>query len=441
MKRLISTELRGWLKRKDRKPLLLRGARQVGKTWLARDLAAAAGLDLVEVNFELRPEAKAAFRSLQPVEILKSLGFLGFPPVVADCSLLFLDEVQECPAAIAALRYFHELRPDLAVLASGSLLEFAMESGNFPMPVGRIESLWVHPLGFAEFLMAKGNPVLAQTLAEMAPAQALPDLAHAQALADLREYLFCGGMPAATRAMAEDGDVAACRRAHLSILQTYRQDFAKYAPRIKTDLAERLFLRAPGLVGGRLKFSAIAPDHRAAEVRSALEALEKAGVVRRVIHSAGQALPLATDSNPRLAKLVLLDVGLMHAALQIDAAWVQDPELLAIHRGAVAEQFVAQEIIACAPSSREPELFFWVREALNSQAEVDYLLASGSQVVPIEVKAGASGSLKSLRSFLASHPHSPLGVRLYGGTTQTEDRLLHLPLYAAGALHRVHGRA
>jgi hypothetical protein len=439
MKRHLSIELRAWLQRKDRKPLLLRGARQVGKTWLAQDLANAEGRDLVEVNFELRPDAKEAFRSLDPAEILKNLAFLGFPLALPESSLLFLDEIQECPAAIAALRYFHELRPDLAVLASGSLLEFAMESGKFPMPVGRVESLWVHPLGFSEYLMAKGNTPLAQTLADMQPAQPLPALAHAKALAELREYFFCGGMPSAARAMAEDGDVAACRRAHLSILQTYRQDFAKYAPRIKADIAERLFLRAPGLVGGRLKFSTIDPGCRASELRPALEALEKAGVLRRVIHSAGQALPLATDSNPRLAKLVLLDVGLMHAALQIDAKWVQEPDLLAIHRGAVAEQFVAQEIIACGPPDREPELFFWVREALNSQAEVDYLLAVGSQVIPIEVKAGAAGSLKSLRSFLASHPHSPLGVRLYGGTTHAEERVLHLPLYAAGAVHRVAG--
>lgn len=437
MKRHISGELREWLYRKDRKPLLLRGARQVGKTWLVRELARAEKRGLVEVNFELRPDAKGAFASLQPAEILKSLAFLGFPPVLPDSSVLFLDEIQECPAAITALRYFHELRPDLTVVASGSLLEFAMESGKFSMPVGRVESLWVHPLVFSEFLLAKGNESLAQTLSGMPPGQALPAPAHGKAMADLREYLFCGGMPAATRAMAEDGDVAACRRAHLSILQTYRQDFAKYAPRIKADIAERLFLRAPGLVGSRLKFSGIDPEHRAAEVRPAVDALEKAGVIRRVVHSAGQALPLATDSNPRLAKLVLLDVGLMHAALQIDAKWVQEPDLLGIHRGAVAEQFVGQELVACGPPNREPELFFWAREALNSQAEVDYLIGVGSQVVPVEVKAGPAGSLKSLHSFLASHPQSPLGVRLYGGITHATQNVLHLPLYAAGLVHRV----
>jgi hypothetical protein len=437
MKRRISGNLKDWICRKDRRPLLLRGARQVGKTWLVRDLAQQAGMSLVEVNFELRPDAKNVFRSPDPVEILKGLAFLGFTTVTSGKSLLFLDEIQECPAAIVALRYFYETMPDLAVVASGSLLEFAMESGRFSLPVGRVESLWVHPMGFSEYLMAKSNGALAEAVAEMDPMQPLPVVAHEKAMAELREYLFCGGMPAAVRAMAEDGDIAACRRVHLSILQTYRQDFGKYAPRIKSDIAERLFLRAPGLVGGRLKFSAIDPDHRAADVRSAVEALEKAGVIRRVIHSSGQALPLATDSNPRLAKLVMLDVGLMHAALQIDAQFVQEPDLLAIHRGAVAEQFVAQELLACGPAEREPELYFWIREALNSQAEVDFLLAIGSMVLPIEIKSGSSGSLKSLRLFLASHPQSRLGIRLYGGLHLREASLCHLPLYAAGTLHRL----
>lgn len=437
MFRRISIDLQAWLLRKDRRPLLLRGARQVGKTWLARALAREQGLDLVEVNFELRPDAKEAFRSLQPAEILKNLAFLGFPVPKPGTSLLFLDEIQDCPAAIAAMRYFYELVPELAVLASGSLLEFAMEAGEFSLPVGRVDTLWVHPMGFAEFLRAKGNETLAGVLDSRNPDEPLPEVAHRMAMEELRGYFFCGGMPAAVKAMAEDQDAEACRRVHLSILQTYRQDFAKYAPRIKADIAERLFLRAPGLVGGRLKFSAIDPDHRASDVRPAVEAVEKAGVIRRVFHSAGQSLPLATDSNPRTAKLVMLDVGLMHAALRIDAEFIQEPDLLAIHRGAVAEQFAAQELLACGPSDREPELYFWAREELNSQAEVDFLIASGSKVLPIEIKSGSSGTLKSLNLFLDSHRQSPLGIRLYSGPHLRDDRILHLPIYAAGCLHRL----
>lgn len=437
MFRRILSDLRDWLQRKDRRPMLLRGARQVGKTWLARKLAEQEGLDLVEVNFELRPEAKEAFRSLQPEQILKTLGLLGFSVPKKEKSLLFFDEIQECPAAIAAMRYFYELMPDLAVLATGSLLEFAMEAGEYSLPVGRVETLWVHPMGYAEFLRAKGNDALADAVESLDPDEPLPGIAHRKAIEELRDYLFCGGMPAAVQSLAADHDVEACRRAHLSILQTYRQDFAKYAPRIKAEIAERLFLRAPGLVGGRLKFAAIDPDHRSSEVRPAVEAVEKAGVIRRVFHSAGQSLPLATDSNPRIAKLVMVDVGLMHAALRIDAELIQEPDLLAIHRGAVAEQFAAQEILACGPTDREPELYFWSREQRNSQAEVDFLIASGSKVLPVEIKSGSSGTLKSLHLFLDSHRQSPLGVRLYNGPQLREDRILHLPLYAAGTLHRL----
>lgn len=426
-----------WFVRTDRKPLIIRGARQVGKTWLVRELAQQRGLRLVEVNFELRPDAKAAFQSLQPAEILKVLSLLGFPPVETGSSLLLLDEIQVCPQAIAALRYFYEQRPDLAVIGTGSLLEFAFETERFSMPVGRVEFMWLYPMDFSEYLRVRGNTTLADAIAQFGPSNfTWADITHSHSLSELRNYLFCGGMPQALQAMAENNDPAAARRAHLSILQSYRQDFYKYAGKVKAHLAEQLFLRAPSLVGGRLKFSHIDSELRSADAKPAVVALEKAGVIRRVFHTSGQGLPLAVDRNERIAKLVMLDVGLMHAALQIDAQLVQEPDLLAIHRGAVAEQFVAQELLAAAPPDREGELYFWTREALNSQAEVDFLVSTGSHVLPVEVKSGASGTLKSLQSFLNSHPACPIGVRLYTGTPMTEDRLLHLPLYLAQAALR-----
>jgi len=432
MNRQTIRYLQDWFARADRKPLLLRGARQIGKTWTVRELARVLNLRLVEVNFELSPQAKDAFRSQNPSEILKALAFLGYPPVESGLSLLLLDEIQECPQAIAALRYFYELRPDLAVIGTGSLLEFALEAERFPMPVGRVEFLWMHPMNFHEYLLARGNSALAEEIGSFKLKNAWSEIAHQQALLELRNYLYCGGMPQALQAMAEGNDAIACRRAQLSILQSYRQDFYKYAKRIKPQIAERLFMRAPGLVGGRFKFSHIDSETRSAEIKPAVEALEKAGVIHRVFHSSGQGLPLATDSNERISKLMMLDVGLMHASLQIDIQLVQEPDLLAIHRGAVAEQFVAQELLAATPFGQAGELFFWVREALNSQAEVDFLVAHKSCVVPIEVKSGAAGSLKSLRSFLDSHSASPRGVRLYAGMPVRAQDVDHLPLYMAG---------
>jgi uncharacterized protein len=432
MFRHIDGFLREWWARADRKPLLIRGARQVGKTWTARALANAVQAPLIEVNFELRPECKQAFSTPDPGQILKALSFLGFPMAEPGKHLLLLDEIQECPPAIVALRYFYEQVPKLGVIATGSLVEFALEQERYSMPVGRIESAWLHPMSFGEFLRAKGNSALAEAIETGPLAQALPEPAHLHALKELREYLFCGGMPQAVLAMTSAKDVESVRRTHRSILQTYRQDFYKYAPRIKAALAEKLFLKAPGLVGARFKFSHVDPDSRSSEIKPAVEALEKAGVIRRVVHSSGQGLPLATDANPRIAKLLLLDVGLMHASLNIDAQLVREPDLLGVHRGAVAEQFAGQELIAGSPPDREPELYFWAREALNSQAEVDYLIDSGPRVLPIEVKAGAAGTLKSLHGFLDSHPHSPVGIRLYSGAVARDKRVLHLPLYMAG---------
>ncbi|MEO6098536.1 MAG: AAA family ATPase [Fibrobacteria bacterium] len=437
MFRKINGFLANWWARSDRKPLLLRGARQVGKTWTARTLAETVGATLIEVNFEFRPECKQAFHSLDPAQILKALSLLGLPMAEPGKHLLLLDEIQECPQAIIALRYFYEQMPRLAVIGTGSLMEFALEQERFSMPVGRIESAWLHPMSFGEFLRAKGNPGLAEAIETDPFANPLPEAAHQLALKELREYLFCGGMPQAVLAMTSVQDVESVRRTHRSILQTYRQDFYKYAPRIKAALAETLFQKAPGLVGGRFKFSHVDPESNSKEIKPAVEALEKAGVIRRVIHTSGQGLPMATDANPRIAKIILLDVGLMHASLHIDAQLVQEPDLLGVHRGAVAEQFVAQEVIASAQPDQEPELYFWAREALNSQAEVDYLIAWGSKVMPIEVKAGAAGTLKSLHSFLDSHPNSPMGVRLYSGAVLREEKVVHLPLYSAGAVRKL----
>jgi predicted AAA+ superfamily ATPase len=429
MKRHLLDSLQEWIRRKRRKPLLLHGARQVGKTWLIRELARQEKIPLTEVNFELHPAARGAFASPDPSTILHQLALIGFP--VSPGGLLFFDEIQECPAAITALRYFHELQPDIPVVATGSLLEFAMDAAEFSMPVGRLESLWLHPMDFMEFLLAKEKPDLAEAISSLAPGQSLPAAAHAVALSLLRDYFFTGGMPEALCEFIDNADSTACRRAQLSILQTYRRDFAKYAPRVPADLAENLFLRTPGLIGDRLKFSRIDPDRRASSVREALNALEKAGVVRQITHSSGQGLPLAAQSNPRLVKLVFLDIGLLHAALRIDAELVSQPDLLGVHRGAAAEQFVAQELLAATPSNQEPELSFWVREALNSQAEVDFLLPVESHVIPIEVKAGSTGSLKSLHLFLESHPATPYGIRLHSAPGHTEPRLRHIPLYAA----------
>lgn len=426
--------LNDWIRRKDRKPLLLRGARQVGKTWLARELARLEGRVLVEINFEQRPELKRAFDSAVPSTILATLGLMGMPVPSSGEPVLLLDEVQECPQAIIALRYFYEQMPQLCVIATGSLLEFALPSARLPMPVGRVESLWLGPMTFNEFLHAEGRTELANHLESESPFSPLSIVAAGEAGKLLPTYFFCGGMPAAVKVWTEDKDAQAVSRAHLGLLQTYRQDFHKYAPRIRTDLAEALFLKAPALVGGRFKFSHVDPSSRSSEIRPAVEALENAGVIRRVNHTSAQGLPLALDENPKISKLVFLDVGLMHTALRIPSAWVGHEDLLAVHRGAVAEQFVAQELLASEPQGMEPALHFWAREAINSQAEVDYVVAMNAKVIPIEVKAGATGTLKSMRLFLQSHPRTPFGIRLSTSPAERVDNIVTLPLCYAGSL-------
>lgn len=435
MFRDIDLYLQAWYSRKDRKPLILRGARQVGKTWAVRELARAIGVQLIEINFEHFPKFKAAFETPDPAQILKLLATYGIAHPEPGKALLFFDEIQECPQAIVALRYFYELMPDLAVIATGSLMEFTLMRERVSWPVGRVEFAWLFPMSLSEFIRAKGNKTLADLIKEN-PLKVKPlPTVHGEAMRDLRDYLFSGGMPKAVEAMTRDQNPQAVRRIHNEILHAYRLDFHKYAPRIRPDLAERIFEKAPTLVGGRFKYTHIDPERTSKEIKPAIEALQKAGVLRLVTHASGQGLPLATDSNPRICKLLFLDVGLMHAALDIDAQFVQAPNLLAIHRGAVAEQYVAQELLATAPPDKEPQLYFWSREALASQAEVDYLIPRDGTVLPIEVKAGAAGTLKSMRLFLESHPKSPRGVRFYDGEPWDEDgKISHLPLYSVGSL-------
>ena len=436
MKRRIITYFQNWIQSPLRMPLILRGARQVGKTWAVREFARQENLELVEINFELHPKTKEAFSNLEPEKILKALTFHGHPMVKAGSFLLFLDEIQECPQAIKALRYFKELMPELAVIATGSLMEFSLMKEKISWPVGRVEFAWLYPMSLSEFIEARGNPALAEILGhDPFEDKALSASIHAVALEELREYLFCGGMPAAVHALIATKDPAEVRKVHDAILFTYRGDFHKYAPRIDADLAEKLFMNAPTLVGSRFKYSHIDPDRRAAEIKPAVGALEKAGIIRLVLHTSAQAAPLAAHTNPRIAKLLFLDVGLMHAGLRIDREIVQSPELLGIHRGAVAEQFVGQELLATTTPYNEPGLWFWNREALNSQAEVDFVIAPKATLIPIEVKSGASGRLKSLRSFLDSHPNSDIGYRLYEGRMEKgADGIVHLPLYFAGLL-------
>ena len=450
--------LSAWAARRPRKPIVIRGARQVGKSTLALESARAAGLTPVAVDFERDPELREAFAGRDPARILALLKLLTGKTAAAGTHLLFLDEIQAAPEALAALRYFHEEMPELHVLAAGSLLEFALAQTRFPMPVGRVEYMHLGPMHFEDFVTAVGEADLADflrgfTLSDIGE-NALPAALHRKCLDLLRRYWVVGGLPEAVAAFASSGglDFEPVSRVLQSVVATYRDDFAKYGR--SRDRIRMVFDRLPHLVARKFKYVEVSREHRASEIGAALDHLCMARVACKVFRTAANGVPLAAEINERFFKCLHVDVGLMCAALGLDVLDLErqgDPTL--VNRGAVAEQFVGQHLLYAAAPYRTPALHYWARETRNAAAELDYVMAVGSRVVPVEVKAGATGSLRSLHQFIREKS-SPLALRFNGdppsllrdsrklpdGTTVRYD-LLSLPLYLVGQARRLIGEA
>src|SRR5258708_6599795 len=255
MKRIIDYYLKSWKSDPYRKPLLLRGARQVGKTHAARTLGASFS-DFFEINLENQQAAHIIFeKDLQPDRIIRELSALMLKPIIPGKTLLFIDEIQAVPRAILALRYFYEQMPELHVIAAGSLLDFAIEQVG--IPVGRVEMLYMRPVSFIEFLCAVSSNILMQELLNHTSMNPISDIVHNKLLSLLGEYLAIGGMPEAVKCWQETRDVLGCPKIHKSILSTYRQDFGKYAKRLQVKYVELLFEHIPLQLGQKFKYTAI----------------------------------------------------------------------------------------------------------------------------------------------------------------------------------------
>lgn len=446
--------LQEWARRESRKPLVIRGARQVGKSTLVREFARKSGMPLVEINLERDPQMGQAFATNDPARILSTLTLMTGQTMAAGECLLFLDEIQAVPSALAALRYFYEEMPDLHVLAAGSLLELALGEKGFSMPVGRIEFLHLGPMDFEDFLVAIGRPHLAEHIRTFSLADGFPEALHAQYLDLLRQYWVVGGLPEAVSAYAataagQPRDFASVARVQQNMLATYRDDFAKYSHGRLKERMQLVFDRLPALVGRKFKYVAVSRDHRASELGDALGQLCMARVAWKVRRSAANGLPLGAEPDERHFKCLTMDVGMMCAALHLNTIDLGKENPVLVNDGAVAEQFVGQHLLASGKPYETPALHYWAREARNAAAEVDYVLPVGRHVVPVEIKAGTTGSLRSLHQFLAGK-RCDFAVRLNGDVpsllhdarrladgSAVDYRLLSLPLYLAGQVRRL----
>ena len=436
MKRDIEQALYEWKNQKSRMPLLMRGARQVGKSYLIENFGKTAFAKTVVVNFELQPELKKCFVTLNPEEIINRLQLMMGVTIEEQNTLLFLDEIQEHPEAIMALRYFLEKKPNIAVIGAGSLLEFALESKNFNMPVGRIQFIHLGPLSFGEFLTAAGHVALRSHLAGVQLSQPPESQLHEKLLELLRIYLILGGMPSALNAYFENRDWQNTQRIQSSLLQTFRSDFGKYAKTSENKYLLRVFDQAPQLVGNRIKYANIDDECQSRDIKNALQLLELAGIIKTVVATSAAGLPLGAQANEKKFKLIFLDVGLMQNVCGLQSVLTVAKDFLQINAGAVAEQFVGQELSAYADPYQPHRLFFWVRDKKNSSAEVDYVTAIDSQRLPIEVKAGKTGKLRSLRLFL-EEKQIPFGVRFSQEPLSFYAQILSVPLYMVEQLPRL----
>jgi len=436
MQRDLERDLFDWKEHKDRMPLLLRGARQVGKSYIVEGFGKKAFKNTVIVNFEYRPELKKCFTTLDPVEIINKLQLLMGEAIEEEKTLLFLDEIQECPNAIMALRYFKEKHDRFAVIGAGSLVEFALNSPDFKMPVGRIQFIYLEPLSFGEFLTASGNEMLRRHLQELRLSSVSDDAIHQKLLNLLRVYLIVGGMPAVVKEYLESRDFLNCQRVQNSLLQTYRSDFGKYAKSSELKYLQKVFDETPRLVGNRIKYSNIDPHSKSRDIKQALNLLELAGIICPVYATAASGLPLGAQANEMKFKLNFLDVGLMQNACGLQTELTLTNDFFQINSGAVTEQLIGQEMRAYFDSYLKPDLFFWARDKKSSSAEVDYVVAVDSLVLPVEVKTGKTGTLKSLKLFI-EEKKSLFGVRFSQEKLSLYDKVLTLPLYMVGQMKRL----
>lgn len=429
MRRFIDEELQLWKNGPRRKPLILRGARQVGKTWSLKEFGKSHFDSIALVDLERNSALRKLFAGeLGAARICSDLEVLLRQKITPGKTLLFFDEIQACPRAITALRYFYEEMPELHVVAAGSLLEFALKDASFP--VGRIQFLNLYPLCFAEYLEAIGNaPAAAAVLANPADISAA---VHELLRDELKRYFFIGGMPAAVKAFSESSSLRDAFEVQGEIAESYRMDFAKYSPQVDRYCLDAVFTRLAQCVGQQIKYARLGEGYGNQTLKKAFDALCLAQVACRIPAVAPPSLPLGASASAKVFKALMLDLGLMRylSGVPDDVEYARG-DLLAIYRGAMAEQFVGQEMLI----SQNGSLYYWDRQAKSSTAEVDYLAVIDGRIHPVEVKSGATGSLRSLHLFVNSYPECDRALvfsdRPYADLP--EQKITFLPIYSAFA--------
>lgn len=413
---------------------MVKGARQIGKSYSIREFGKKHFANLVEVNLEVNRSLKSAFRSLDPLKICQAIAIELNQSIVPGQTLLFLDEIQECSDALLSLRYFYEKMPELHLVCAGSLLDIALDNEKeLRVPVGRIEYLYMFPLSFIEFLEALGEAVAVEMIANLKLTEGLSHVAHQKFLALFAQYVLCGGMPAVVAAYISSPTDVRFRKVQADLVNTYKDDFRKYKTKIDFDRLEYAFARLPSFVAKNFKLNDLCPDFSQGTTNNILGLLAKAKVIHLVRSTLANGLPLGAEIRGRHNKFIFLDIGLLNSFSDLTSATIESWNRDLVNSGSLAEQAVGQELLAYSKSPFEPSLYYWARSEPGSTAEVDFVFAHGLDVVPIEVKAGSTGKLKSLRLFM-KEKSSQFGVRISQHELSMHDGILSIPIYAVSKI-------
>lgn len=429
MTRIALESLKAWKEKPDRKPLVIRGARQVGKTWLMKEFGRAEYGKSAYINFDSNPRMLNLFKNDLDIErILTGLRIETGCNIDAHDTLIIFDEIQECPAALSSLKYFCESAPEYHIIAAGSLLGVALHAGT-SFPVGKIEFLDLYPLDFMEFLLASGKSDLAGLIARR-------EISLINTFRDtfvelLKTYYFSGGMPEVLEAFISDHNYAKVREIQKRILETYELDFSKHAPSGLVPRLRMVWNSIPSqLVKENRKFvyGLIREGARAKEYESALAWLCDSGLAYRIARVSKPAIPLPAYEDIHAFKLFMFDIGLLGAMSGLDnRTLLEGNAVFQEFKGALTEQFVLQQL----KTMKDMRIFYWSAE--KSEAEVDFILQSGGRIVPLEVKAEENLRAKSLKSY--RERYSPtLSIRASMSNYRRDDWLLNIPLYMINIL-------
>ncbi len=426
MKRSAYKDLISWKENKDRKPLILQGARQVGKTYLVKEFGKQEYKNLYYLNFEQDPNLSSLFESsLNPENIINNINLYIGVKITAEDTLLFFDEIQIAPRVLTCLKYFQEQAPDFHIIAAGSLLGISIGKDS-SFPVGKVNFLSLYPMSFTEYLMEIGEELFVESLNSLVEPTPFPDAIHNKMLSHLKMYLFLGGMPEVVKAYTENMDITKVRSIQSDILNAYERDFSKYADKnqsIKTSEFWNSIPRQLARGNKKFKYRDIKKAARSNMYDQTIEWLRKAGLVNMVYNIESPKIPLSAYADYSKFKVYMHDIGLLAAKLNISSKQIVLPDaLFREFNGAFIENFIAQELA----STGKNKLFYWTS---RSDAEVDYILEYNQKIFPLEVKSGTSRNTKSLQSY-ASKYNPDIVFRTSPRNLIKSGNFLNIPLYS-----------